>query len=165
VGHSKIVAALALAALCASGCASLRWSLAKSLRQPGEALADFPEEVWAEYDCDKQRRPFFAIEENELVPPRVRAGGEFNHRLVYVLCPARPTGVISGRLHTRIRFRGDPIVRETTEAYELKPGRWVVDAEVQLPSDAEPGVYAYEVAFESAPVGFEKRLTFVVQSR
>jgi hypothetical protein len=137
----------------------------KALRDPGERLTDFPEVVWEEYDCGSQKRPFFVIEENDLVPPRVKVGGAFSHRMVYAMCPSRPTGVVSGRLLTRIRFRGDPIVRETTEDYELKPGRWVVDAEVQLPDDAEPGVYAYEVAFHSADVGFEKRLTFVVQSR
>jgi len=160
----RALLAVALLVFLATGCASLRWSVKKSLRDPGERITDFPEVVWAEYDCDRQKRPFFKIEENDLVPPRVEAGGEFAHRLVYVLCPARPTGVVSGRLLTRIRYRGDPIVRETTEAYDLKPGRWVVDAEVQLPADAQPGVYAYEIAFESARVDFEKRLTFVVQS-
>lgn len=164
MGHPKVVGAV-LALVLASGCASLRWSVQKSLRDPGERLTDFPEVVWEEYDCASQKRPFFVIEQNDLVPPRVKAGGAFAHRMVYAMCPSRPTEVVSGRLLTRIRFRGDPIVRETTEAYELKPGRWVVDAEVQLPEDAEPGVYAYEVAFESSGVGFEKRLTFVVQSR
>ena len=170
MGDSKVVAAVArwmaavLAVALATGCASLRWSVQKSLREPGERLSDFPEVVWAEYECDKQKRPFFKIEENDLVPPRVKAGEEFAHRLVYVLCPARPTGVVSGRLQTRIRYRGDPIVRETTRHYDLKPGRWVVDAEVQLPPDAQPGVYAYEIAFESARVDFEERLTFVVES-
>jgi len=162
VGRSLLVV-LAVALVC--GCASLRWSVQKSLRPPGERLSDFPEAVWAEYDCGKQERPFFKIERNELVPPRVKAGGLFAHRLVYVMCPTRPTGVVSGRLQTRIRFRGDPIVRETTETYDIKPGRWVVDAQVQLPAHAEPGVYAYEIAFRGERVDFEERLTFVVQSR
>jgi hypothetical protein len=151
--------------LLATSCASVRWSLQKSLREPGEHLESFPEEVWAEYDCDAQKRPFFIIEENELVPPRVKVGGEFNHRMIYVLCPRRPTGVVSGRLRTWIRFRGKPIVRETTEDYEIKPGRWIVDAEVALPEDAEPGIYAYELAFKSAALSFERSLTFVVRSR
>ena len=127
MGDSKVVVlCAALALLVAGGCASLRWSVQKSLRSPGEKLESFPELVWDEYDCEAQKRPFFLIEANEIVPPRVSAGGAFNHRLVYVMCPARPTAVVSGRLVTRIRFRGDPIVRESTEAYEIKPGRWVV---------------------------------------
>jgi hypothetical protein len=162
LGHSKIVSA-ALALLLVAGCANVRWAIQKSFRSPGEHLSDFPEAVWEEYDCATQRRPFFVIERNELLPPRVKAGGSFGHRMIYAMCPERPTGVVSGRLHTRIRFRGDPIVRDTTEDYEVKPGRWVVDAEVQLPEDAEPGVYAYEVSFEGRRLSFEKSLTFVVQ--
>jgi hypothetical protein len=137
----------------------------KSFREPGERLTDFPEAVWEEYDCQTQNRPFFIIETNELVPTRVEVGGEFNHRMVYVMCPVRPTGVVSGRLRTRIRFRGAPIVQETTEAYEIKPGRWIVDAEVSLPGDAEPGIYAYEIAFESRRLIFDKSLTFLVRGR
>jgi hypothetical protein len=120
--------------------------------------------VWEEYDCDTQRRPFFIIERNELVPPRVEAGGEFNHRMVYVMCPRQATEVVAGRLTTRIRFKGAPIVRETDERYEIKPGRWVVDSFVRLPERVEPGIYAYEVAFAGDRIEFDKRLTFVVRS-
>ena len=74
-----------------------------------------------------------------------------------------PTAVVTGSLVTRIRFRGDPIVRERTEAYEIKPGRWVVDAEVTLPSAAEAGVYAYEIEFSGGDLHFSKSLTFVVR--
>ena len=38
----------------------------------------------------------------------------------------------------------------------------MVDALVHLPENAEPGVYAYEVEFESDRLVFEKSLTFVV---
>lgn len=165
MGDSKVMALAGALLLLAGGCASLRWNVQKSLREPGERLETFPEQVWEEYDCETQKRPFFVIEKNELVPPRVKAGGAFNHRLVYVMCPVQPTGVVAGRLMTRIRFRGDPIVRETTEAYEIKPGRWVVDAEVSLPDGADPGIYAYEIDFDSRAVRFEKRLTFVVRPR
>jgi hypothetical protein len=164
VGHQKAVAAV-IAVLLGFGCASIRWTAQKSFREPGETLRTFPERVWDEYDCDSQKRPFFVIEENELVPPRVRTGGEFNHRLVYAMCPIRSTEVISGRLFTRIRFKGDPIVRETVERYEIKPGRWVVDAFVTLPDDAEAGVYAFELQFESPGLAFEKSLTFAVRNR
>ena len=164
MGHSKAIAIVTVLLL-ATGCASMRWSLQKSLRDPGERLESFPEEVWAEYDCDAQKRPFFIIEKNELVPPRVKVGGDFNHRMVYVMCPPRSTGVVAGRLRTRIRFRGDPIVRETTEAYEIKPGRWILDAEVTLPEDAQPGIYAYEMDFRGSALRFEKSLTFVVRAK
>jgi hypothetical protein len=163
LGDSKVIALLSVLMLML-GCATLRWQIQKSLREPGEEIETFPEAVWEEYDCDVQKRPFFIIEKNEVVPPRVDAGGDFNHRMIYAMCPRRRTEVVSGTLLTRIRFRGDPIVRETTQAYEIKPGRWVVDAEVNLPDDAEPGVYAFEVAFKSATLKFEKHLTFIVRT-
>lgn len=163
MGHPKVAALAVLLGVGLTSCASLRWSVQRSFRPPGEHLESFPELVWAEYDCASQQRPFLVIEENELLPPRVRAGGAFNHRLIYAMCPQRPTEVVSGRLQTRIRYRGHPIVRETTEDYEIKPGRWVVDAEVTLPSDAGAGVYAYEISFVGGAVHFEKSLTFVVR--
>ena len=79
--------------------------------------------------------------------------------------PTKPAGrfrsnvLRAGECMTRIA------VRETTEAYEPKPGRWIVDAEVGLPETAEPGVYAYEIRFESGAVTFERQLTFVVLAR
>ncbi len=162
MGHPQVVAALVCVGIALSGCASLRWNVQRAIREPGERIEAFPEIVWEEYECDTQQRPHFVLETNELVPPRVEPGSTFNHRLVYALCPDRPTAVVSGRLRTLILFRGEPIVRETTEAYELKPGRWVVDAEVTLPASADPGVYAYELHFESDSVRFDERLTFVV---
>jgi len=164
VDHRKIAVALIVVALCA-GCASARWSVVKHFRKPGESLAAFPERVWSEYDCDSQKRPFFVVEKNELMPEKVPAGGNFGHRFVYVMCPALPTEVVRGELSTRIRFKGAPIVQQTDTRYEIKPGRWIVDAIVHLPEDAEPGIYAYELAFESEPLVFNKSLTFAVMAR
>lgn len=162
MGHSKALAAL-LIALLAGGCASVRWSFQRAFRDPGERLTAFPEEVWEEYDCAQQKRPFFVMEKNEIAPQRVVSGADFGHRMVYAMCPHRATEVVAGRLSTQIRFKGSPIVRDTIEDWEIKPGRWVVDAFVQIPEAAEPGVYAYEVAFEGGSVQFARTLTFVVR--
>ena len=164
MGHSKVVASLLVAVL-SLGCASLRWSFQKAFREEGIVNESFPEQVWEEYDCEIQKRPFFIIEKNELVPPKVKVGGEFNHRMIYVMCPVRATAVVAGRLSTRIRFKGDAIVENADDAYEIKPGRWVVDAFVEIPEDAEPGVYAYEVKFSGKGLAFDKSLTFLVKER
>jgi hypothetical protein len=165
VDHPKIAAALALLLIpLVAGCASLRWSIQKSLRTEGAHIDAFPEKVAREYECAARKLPFVAVERHELVPPRVDAGGEMNLRLVYALCPAAPTEVMPGRLSERIRFKGTLIYRETHEHYELRPGRWVVDATVELPEDAEPGVYAYEIEFEGDAISFRESLTFVVRS-
>lgn len=166
MGHPKVVAALcALLASLATGCASLRWSVQKASREQGAHLADFPEQVAEEYGCARRTLPFFAIEHGEIVPPRVPAGGEFNHRLVTVLCPAHPTEVEVGRLVEGIRFRGRLVHGETREHFEIRPGRWVLDAFIELPPDAEPGVYAYELRFEGANVAFDQSWTFAVEPR
>lgn len=161
--HSKVVALLTIALL-ASGCAGWRGNFQKALREEGIVNQGFPEAVWEEYDCDSQKLPFFIVEENELVPPRVKAGGEFNHRMIYVMCPQSPTEVVAGDFATRIRFKGDPIVDSTEAAYEILPGRWVVDSFVEIPASAEPGVYAYEIEFEGRGLTFEKSLTFLVNA-
>jgi len=163
MGHPKRIILLAVL-LSVTGCASLRWSVTRTLRDPGAKLLDFPEVVWDEYDCENQPRPFFIMEVNELVPPRVEPKEEFNHRMVYAMCPVRRTEVVTGNLSTRVRFKGEPIVRELVTPYELRPGRWVVDAFVTLPEDAKPGIYSYEFGFESSAVNFDEHLTFVVES-
>jgi len=164
VDHRTKVIAMVAIALCV-GCASARWSLVKLFRDPGESLETFPEVVWREYDCENQKRPFFIVEKNELMPEKVSPGGNFGHRFVYVMCPVLPTEVVQGELSTRIRFKGSPIVQQTDTLYEIKPGRWVVDAVVHLPQEAELGIYAYELEFDSEPVTFERSLTFVVVAR
>jgi hypothetical protein len=165
LGHPKALALLlSLLLLLAPACATGRGALVKLFREPGEAIRDFPELVWEQYDCSLQQRPFFVVEENELLPDRVRAGGDFSHRLVYAMCPRQRTEVVSGRLLTRIRFRGRPIVRQSEARWEIKPGRWVVDTTVELPESAEPGVYSYELVFQSDSIAFEKHLTFVVRT-
>ncbi len=157
MGHSKALTA-ALALLCALGCAAIQ----KSLRKPGDRLKSFPDAVWEEYACDTQERPFLVVEKSDLVPKRLKPGGEFAHRLVYAMCPQRSTEVVRGRLLMSIRFKGLPIVSDADRSYEIKPGRWVVDSFIALPVNAEPGIYALEVKFTSAQAVFEKSSTFVV---
>ncbi len=161
MGHSK-VAALLIALLLSSGCTTVRWAVQKSMRREGIANVSFPEAVWEEYGCSEQELPFFQIETNELIPLRVRPGGEFNHRITYALCPARPTEVIEGVLETRILYRGKAIFNHVSEQHEFLPGRWRVDTFVEIPGDATPGIYAYELLFTSDVLRFDRHLTFLV---
>ena len=164
MGDSKaIVAALVLAT--GTGCSTFIWAVEKSLRRPGEKLRAFPERVFEEHECGRKKLPWLALEEHELIPPRIKPGGEFNHRVVYAMCPARPTQVVTGTLDTRILFKGDTIMRERISGYELKPGRWVVDEFVSLPAGAETGVYALEIEFRSSTLRFERLVSFAVVPR
>jgi hypothetical protein len=132
------------------------------LRPPGEKLDALPERVAEEYDCARQARPFFRLERNEVVPERVAAGDAVNHRIVYALCAARPTDVVRGALETRIVHEGGTVVAERDPGYELKAGRWIVDATVEIPDAAQDGIYAIEVVFESSSVQFRDERTFAV---
>jgi hypothetical protein len=161
--HPVLVLVLG-ALLLASGCAQTLGTLRRALREPGEKLVALPDDVSREYECTGRHLPFFALERHELNPLRLEAGAEFNHRMVYALCPARPTEVVSGTLTTRIRFKGRVIVRERLDAFELKPGRWIVDAFVRLPESAEAGIYALEVIFDGGEVHLDERITFGVEA-
>jgi len=164
LGHPTAIARLILA-LCFTACASLPAPLDRPFREPGQRLTDFPEAVAQEYQCAKQKLPWFKLEALEVWPKRVEAGGQLGHRMVYVLCTGRPTDVVTGRLEMRILHRGKPIADVPEPSYDLRPGRWIVDVFVAVPPEASDGVYALELAFKSAAVRFEKSETFVVEAR
>lgn len=161
--RATIILAAALVLLATPGCTGLVDTTRMSLREPGEQLRDLPDAVAEEYACAERELPHVEIESNELLPKRLQPGGELNHRLIYAMCPKSPTDVVRGRLLTRIRHRGEAFVIEEIDDYELKPGRWIIDAFVELPTDAVDGVYALEVVFLSKALSFEKSVTFAVQ--
>ena len=162
MGAAKIRAALICSAMASLACASVGNWLDRPFRTPGERLKDFPERVWEDYECAAKELPFFEIERFELYPRRLEPGEEFGHRLVYVLCPERTTGVVTGALKTQILFRGTPIVVDAAADYDLKPGRWVVDAFITLPKTAREGIYALDIQFASQGIQFQRTLEFAV---
>ncbi len=171
MGHSSLTRALrlglaAFVLLDVMACASsspLVGQVRRSLRNPGEHNSALPEEVWKKHDCGKKDLPYLHFESLEVAPERLKPGEEFNHRWVYSLCPETPTSVVEGTLETRIYFKGEPIVSEANNHFELKPGRWVIDTFVQVPPQAQAGVYSIEIAFQSKPTRFRKRRSFAVQ--
>jgi len=151
-------------ALVVLGCApsQLVGNARRAFRDPGEHLVALPQEIADEYDCGTRPLPHFQLERNEVNPVRVRAGAEFNHRMVYALCPTAPTAVVPGKLTTRIVFKGRDLVVDSIPDFEIKPGRWIVDAFVRLPESAETGVYALEIGFASEAIRFDESVTFGV---
>ncbi len=140
------------------GCTAIQLKL----REPGQRLVSFPEPVAVEYDCAKRRLPFFKVEEFELIPSRLRPGGQLNHRFVYVMCPSRVSEVIEGKLYTRIQFKGRTVFSDAVKR-ELQPGRWVVDSFITLPEEASPGMYALAGRFESSKGRFGFHSDFLVE--
>jgi len=63
---------------------------------------------------------------------------------------------------TRVLHAGQTLMRERQPRYELKPGRWIVDATIEIPETARTGVYAIEVQFEGGSVRFRGERAFAV---
>ncbi len=116
----------------------------------GEYAIAAASKVWAEYDCAQAKYlPLAFLEDQKLTPDRITAGGEFAHRLVYALCPAVPDQPIKGTLYRRIYFNGR-LVHNAPESFELKPGRWGVNAIIKVPEQSKPGAYMLRTDFIGA---------------
>jgi hypothetical protein len=165
LGHSQRLGALALAtALGCLSCAYMPAAIERPFRKPGVRLVDFPEKVGVEFNCSSQKLPWFKLETFEVWPKRLEAGTELGYRVVYVLCTGDSTDVVTGKLETRVVFRGQPILREPEPAYDLRPGRWMIDVFVTVPPSAEEGLYALKLDFKSPSVKFSSSEDFVVET-
>ena len=131
---------------------------------PGEKMLTFPEPVAREYQCSRRGLPFFEIEKNELTPHRTRPGSRLDHSLVYVMCPSRISEVVSGKLYTRIHFKGKTVHTDVKEQ-DLQPGRWQITSFIKLPEQAVPGIYALEARFESRKGRFNVHSDFLVEGK
>jgi hypothetical protein len=159
------VAFVAAGVLVLPGCTTLYQQAVAAIRQPGEHIATTPEEVWNEMNCANRQRPFVQAESMEIVPEKVKPGGRVNYRLVYVMCPARPSEVIQTKVARRMLFKGEQVAANVNDSFEIKPGRWVVDSFFTLPLDSPLGVYALEVGFEAPNgMGHKKVRSFVVSN-
>jgi hypothetical protein len=165
---AQVIAALSLVLLslaALSGCSALYQQVVAAARQPGERVATTPDQVWHDFDCAKRERPFVHVESLEVLPEMIKPGGRVNYRLVYVMCPLKPSEVIKTRVLRSMLFKGEQVARNVNEAFELKPGRWVVDSFFTLPTASPFGVYALEVGFEAPNGQAHKQVrSFVVSS-
>jgi hypothetical protein len=81
------------------------------------------------------------------------------------MCPLKPSEVIKTTVSRRMLFKGEQVARNVNDAFELKPGRWVVDSFFTLPTNSPLGVYALEVGFEAPNGQAHKRArSFVVSN-
>jgi hypothetical protein len=115
--------------------------------------------VAAEFGCAKQKLPWFKLEELEVWPKRVQAGGQLGHRMVYVLCTGQPSDVVTGKLEMRILHRGKPIV-DVPEPVRPAPGPLGGRRVNRRSAEASGSVYALELASGSGVLRAGR--TFVV---
>jgi hypothetical protein len=148
-----------------SGCSALYQQVVAAARQPGEHIATTPDQVWQDYSCAKRDRPFVQVESMEILPEMIKPGGRVNYRLIYVMCPVKPSEVVKTAVSRRMLFKGEQVARNVNDAFELKPGRWVVDSFFTLPTNSPLGVYSLEVGFESPNGHAHKKVrSFVVSN-
>jgi hypothetical protein len=148
-----------------AGCAALYQQTVAAIRQPGDHIAATPDRVWLDFRCAERERPFVRVESMEVVPEMIKPGGRVNYRLIYVMCPLKPSETIKTSVHRTMLFRGEQVARNVNNDFELKPGRWVVDSFFTLPTNSPLGVYALEVGFETPNGQAHKRVrSFVVSN-
>jgi len=147
-----------------SGCV-IRQQIIAAARHPGEQIATPPDRVWLQFDCAKRERPFVQIENMEVLPEMIKPGGRVNYRLVYAMCPHKPSEILRARIVRNMFFKGESVARNVKDSFELKPGRWVVDSFFTLPPESPMGVYALEVGVEASNGYTHKKVrSFVVSN-
>ncbi len=146
-------------------CSRLFWNLTKAMRKPGEKMLTLPDKVAQQYECSQRKLPFFMVEKNEVVPVELKPGDEFNHHFSYVMCPAIPSQTIKATLYRKIYYQGRIVFQDVTENFEIKPGRWAVDAFITIPTNAPPGIYSLETEIISSLIQYKAVRSFAVLKR
>jgi hypothetical protein len=144
-----------------SGCASLKGTDSKP-KLPGQRQTQDPMTVRKEYACDSKPLPFLSVTQNSVAPKTLKRGSEFNHRMVYALCASSATETVRGVLIRRIRYSGHVVFEDKTTDFEMKPGRWTVDAYIGIPKEASPGSYTVEASFESNQISYNGGTVLIV---
>ncbi len=160
---SRVLPLLAALSIALIGCSTFYQEALVILRQPGEEMAATPDQIWRDFNCGERERPFVQAESLEVIPERMQPGARVNYRLVYVMCPSQPAGVIRTGISRKLLHKGREVAASFKDKFEIKPGQWNVDAFFTLPPNTPLGVYALEVSFE-APRGeiHRKVRSFVV---
>src|SRR5262245_26602371 len=148
-----------------SGCSAIQQQIIAAARQPGEQIETTPDQIWRELDCAKRERPYVHVESLEILPEMIKPGGRVNYRLVYAMCPQKPSEIVKTRVVRSMLFKGEQVARNVKDNFELKPGRWLVDSFFTLPPTSPLGVYALEVGVEGPNGQTQKRVgSFVVSN-
>lgn len=167
MGDQKVKRKLLLFMLLLSACSAILYRVKLSMREPGEKLLLHPKEAYRRYHCEEEERPFLSVVLYEVVPPEVAPGEEVNQHLEYIFCPRRPAEVVPGTLLRRIYYRGEVTFEDADQDFELKPGKWALDAFIRVPPSAPEGVYHLEARFRShdGKLSFREGQDFVVREK
>jgi hypothetical protein len=151
---SNRLAAAAVVFLALAGCQSAPMRAVKDglqevksgWRSKGEKQTGSSAAVRRELGCDS-RRFELRLEHSEVLPQRVRIGRELNHRFVYAACTPHDA-VEAYPMVRRVLHRGRVLFEDRDREFEIRAGRWAVDAFVGIPPAATPGSYVLELEIE-----------------
>ena len=155
--NARLVELVILAALCQGG------TCVRTL-PAGETLHKGPEWAWKRHDCGRKALPFLAVERNLVHPPSIPAGSKLRHTLIYSLCPESAGVPVRVKLIRRVLLAGDVIHADVADDQELKPGRWIITAFIEVPPAAAAGKYELAVSIEAPKIHFAQRVPFTVQA-
>jgi hypothetical protein len=135
----------------------------REVPQPGRKLVMDPDRVWALEGCESRPLPFLRLDLSEVIPATVKPGGLLNYRFPYTACvPAQP-GYILGQLQTILSFKGKNLNTRTDDGFPVETGRWIVDTNIAIPTDAKPGLYFLEAALAAKGATIKGRVSFGVE--
>ena len=131
--------------------------------KPGRKLAMIPEQAWESENCESRPLPHLRMERSELTAPTVSPGNSIVYRFPFIACvPAQP-GYILGRFRTTISFAGKALSTRSDDTFPVETGKWIIDTDIAVPKDAEPGVYSLEATLAAKGITIQDRLSFTVQ--
>jgi hypothetical protein len=131
--------------------------------KPGKKLLMAPEPAWASENCELRPLPYLRLERSEVTPPTVSRGNSVIYRFPYVACvPAQP-GYVLGRFRTTISLAGKVLSTRTDDTFPVETGQWIVDTDIAVPKDADPGLYNLEATLTAKGVTIQDRLNITVQ--
>ncbi len=130
---------------------------------PGRKLVALPDDVWKLESCDSRHLPYIRLDRSDIQPKTARRGDEIIYTLSYTACVPQQPGYILGEILTRIYFNDRLKSRRSDPQYPVETGKWVVNTKVAIPSNAEPGLYAFEAIVTAAGETIRDRISFSVE--
>lgn len=162
-------AALLVASLIVASCSELPGppkqveSPPPEIPKPGKKMVITSELTWESEGCDSRPLPYIRLERSELTAPTVQRGNSIIYRFPYTACGTAQPGYIPGRFRTTISLAGKALSTRYDDTFPVETGKWVVDTDISVPKDAEPGVYSIEATLAAKNVTIQGRINFTVQ--
>jgi hypothetical protein len=93
-----------------------------------------------------KRFPEAAFEQQTITPETLAPGQQFTHTLVYTVCAKDLEQFVGGTLYRKI-YMGNRLVHSEPKPLDLKPGRWKLNALIEVPEASKTGTYELRTEF------------------